>query len=246
MHLDFTGQTALVTGASRGIGRQIALDLAAGGANLIVTSTTAAGASTALEGLGDSARHVVVDFSDPTSCGAFLDFVRGLDALHVCVNNAGTTRHGPSERATEADWTLTNDVNLKAPYFVCQAAAEVMKRTAYGRIVNIASIWGHITMQDRSIYTATKHGLRGLTISYAAELGPFNILVNVVSPGFTLTDMVRKNYTPEHLASLEKRIPMRRLASVEDVSRAVVFLSSSMNSYITGQNIVVDGGYSVL
>lgn len=161
------------------------------------------------------------------------------------VNNAGLTRHGPLENVTEEAWDATNDVNLKAPFFVSQAAAEIMKRDGYGRIVNVSSIWGHVTMAERSIYTATKHGLRGLSISYALELARFNVLVNVVSPGFTLTNMVRKNDSEQQLEEVASRIPVGRLATAEDISRAILFLASDLNSYITGQALLVDGGYSI-
>lgn len=245
MNLDFRGKTALVTGASRGIGHRIATDLAACGAKLIVTSTTPDPKARLVQELGPDTRHVAVDFADGASTSDFLAFVRTLPELHVCVNNAGATRHGPLEDASEEDWDLTADVNLKAPFFVSQAAAEVMQRGGYGRIVNITSIWAHMTMAGRSIYTATKFGLRGLTLSFALELARANVLVNVVAPGFTLTDMVRRNYSKEQLAELESRIPVGRLATVEDISRAVLFLASDLNSYITGQSLVVDGGYGI-
>ncbi len=245
MKLDFRGKTALVTGASRGIGHRIATDLAACGAKLIVTSTTPEPGAELVQEFGPDTQHVAVDFADRASTSDFLVFVRALPDLHVCINNAGATRHGPLEEASEEDWDLTNDVNLKAPFFVSQAAAEVMKRGGYGRIVNVASIWAHITMAGRSIYTATKFGLRGLTLSYALELARANVLVNVVSPGFTLTDMVQRNYSKEQLAELESSIPMGRLGTVDDISRAVLFLTSDLNSYITGQSLVVDGGYSI-
>jgi 3-oxoacyl-[acyl-carrier protein] reductase len=120
-----------------------------------------------------------------------------------------------------------------------------MKRSGYGRIVNIASIWAHITMAERALYTAAKFGLRGMTMSYAMELARDNILVNVVAPGFTLTDMVRRNYSKAQIAAVEARIPMGRLGAVEEVSRAVLFLASDLNTYITGQSLVVDGGYTI-
>ncbi len=244
MKLDFTGQTALVTGASRGIGRQIALDLAECGADLILTSTRD-GDTRLDDGPLDRHRHITVDFTHRESRDGFLAVLRDLPAIHVCINNAGATRHGPFEETTEAEWDATNDVNLKAPFFVTQAVAPQMKRQGYGRIVNISSIWGHISMPERSVYTATKFGLRGLATGYALELASYNVLVNVVSPGFTLTDMVRKNYSEERLQEIRRRIPMGRLADVEDISRAVLFLASGLNSYITGQSLVVDGGFTI-
>ena len=244
MNFDFSGQTALVTGASRGIGRQIALDLAECGATLILTSTRKDDTR-----LGDGPlaehRHVTVDLADRASREDFLAFLAELPAIHVCINNAGTTRHGAYVGISEEEWDRTNDVNLKAPFFVTQAIAPQMTRQRYGRIVNISSIWGHISMPERSVYTATKFGLRGMTTTYALELARDNVLVNVVSPGFTMTDMVAQNYSEERLQEIRQRIPMGRLAEVEDISRAVLFLASGLNSYITGQSLVVDGGFTI-
>lgn len=245
MELDFEGKTALVTGASRGIGRRIAADLAACGATLIVTSTTSEPSETLRDEFGPQSRHVAVDFSDPGATASFLQFVRDLPELHVLVNNAATTRHGPVERVTESDWDTTQDVDLKAPFLLSQAAVEVMKKIGYGRIVNIASIWAHQTMPERALYTAAKFGLRGMTMSFAVELARHDILVNAVAPGFTLTDMIRNNYSAEQIARLESRIPMGRLGSVEEVSRAVLFLASDLNGYITGHSLLVDGGYTI-
>ncbi len=243
MQLDFTDQTALVTGGSRGIGLQIARDLARCGARIILTSTSAKWA--APPELQD-ARHLQVDFTQADSRARFLKVLAALPSLHVLINNAGVAMHRAYEQATEADWDETNDVNLKAPYLVSQAAAQIMTRQRYGRIVNVSSIWGHITMRERSVYTATKWGLRGISVSLAAELAHHNVLVNTVSPGFTMTDMVRRNYSADRLREIEARIPMGRLATTEDISRAVLFLASDLNSYVTGQSLVVDGGYSII
>lgn len=245
MKLDFEGKTALVTGASRGIGHRVAADLAHCGATLIVTSTSAEAGEDLIADFGSATRHFCVDFSDSKSTESFLGNVRGLSQLHVLVNNAGTTRHGPLETASEADWDFTQDVDLKAPFLLSQAAVEVMKRSGYGRIVNITSIWAHQTMAERALYTSAKFGLRGMTMSFAVELARHGILVNAVAPGFTLTDMVRTNYSAEQIAKLESRIPLGRLGGVEEVSRAVLFLASDLNGYITGQSLVVDGGYTV-
>lgn len=245
MRIDFTGQTALVTGASRGIGHQIARDLAASGADLIVTSTRPDDRERLEETLGPGTRHVAVDLADPDGRDRFLDQIRTLPSLDVLVNNAGLTRHGPAEDASESDWDVTNTVNLKGPYLISQAAADVMRTRQYGRIINIGSIWGQITMTGRSIYSATKYGLRGMSISYALELARHGILVNIVAPGFTLTDMVRRNYSEVQLQDLAERIPLGRLARPDDISRVVLFLASDLNTYVTGQHLLVDGGYSI-
>lgn len=244
MRVDFTGRTVLVTGGSRGIGARIASDVVACGADLIVTSTSDLDDATRKE-LGPAARHVKVDFTNPHSCSEFYAYVRGLDKLDVCINNAGVARHGPVEDATEDYWDHTSDVNLKAPFFVTQAAASVMKKGRYGRVVNIGSIWSHMTREGRAIYTGTKFGLRGLTMSFANELGSDNILVNMVAPGPTVTDMMLENYSAEERKKMAENIPVGRLATTEDISNATLFLASELNSYVNGQSLVLDGGYGV-
>lgn len=243
MQIDFTGRTALVTGASRGIGQRIALDLVACGADVVLTST---GPMPDLaERFGPSARHQAVDFHDAESIRRFLAEVRTLERLDVLVNNAATTRHKPIAEVSEEDWDVVADVNLKAPYFLSQAAAEVMRRRGEGRIVHIASIWAHTGKSARSTYAATKYALRGLTAVGAVEWAGDGILVNTVSPGFTLTDMLRRNYTAVERAAMCERVPLGRMAEPAEVSRAVLFLASPLNTYITGQSLLVDGGYTV-
>ncbi len=246
MEIEFSGQTVLVTGASRGIGAQIAGDLAKNGASLIVTATDSSSKDSLMKRYGASTRFFAVDFRESQSTGRFLDSLKQLERIDVCVNNAATSRHATIEGTTEEDWDVTSEVNLKAPFLVSKAVAEVMKRNNYGRIVNISSIWGHVTMKGRSAYTAAKFGLRGLTLSSAVDLASYGILVNAVSPGFTLTDMVRKNYSAEQLKSVVDRVPLGRAAEPEDISRAVLFLASRLNTFTTGQCLVVDGGYSIV
>ena len=246
MKIDFTGQVCLVTGASRGIGNQIAKDLAALGAKIIAASTRASDGPRLRDELGAETEHFAVDFSDAGQCREFYAHVRSLPRLDVCVNNAGLSRHGSVASLEESDWDVTQDVDLKAPVFLSQAAAAPMKRRGYGRIVNIASIWAHVTGPDRAAYTAAKFGLRGVTMSLAIELAPDNILVNVVAPGFTLTDMVKNNYSEEKQRAVAEKIPLGRLAETAEISSAVLYLASSANTYITGQSLVADGGYCIV
>lgn len=243
---DFQDNVVLVTGASRGIGKQIALDFLRCGAKLIVTATHPGKELELVTQFGRETIFIPVDFSNEKSTKSFLEKISRFEKIDVCINNAGLSRHKSLEKITTEDWDITHDVNLKAPFSVIQAVARIMKRNSYGRIVNISSIWGHITMSERIAYTSAKFGLRGLTVSAAAELAKDNILVNSVSPGITLTDMVKNNFHPTKLQALAESIPLGRLAEPFEISRLVLFLASSLNTYLTAQSIVIDGGYSII
>lgn len=245
MPFDFTGQTALVTGATRGIGAQIAQDLARLGARLVLTGANLERVDALRRGEAERAGHqwLQVDFADPASTDAFLAEIAAFERIDVVVNNAGTNKIALVEDTDPTDWDNIIAVNLSAPYKVTRAVVPAMKRNGYGRIVNIASIWGVISKAKRTLYSTSKFGLRGLTVTTAVELAPFNVLVNAVSPGFTLTELTRKILGEEQMAELARQVPMGRMAKPEEISRAVLFLASNLNTYICAQNLVVDGGF---
>uniref|UniRef100_A0A450S9F9 3alpha(Or 20beta)-hydroxysteroid dehydrogenase/3-oxoacyl-[acyl-carrier protein] reductase n=1 Tax=Candidatus Kentrum sp. FW TaxID=2126338 RepID=A0A450S9F9_9GAMM len=246
IELNFQDQTALVTGASRGIGKQIARDLLECGAKLIVTAKHRDEESALYNQLGSSISFLAVDFSNEDSTQRFLREIGFLDRIDVCINNAGILRYQPITEIPASDWDEIHAVNLRAPFLVTQAVAKIMQPRGYGRIVNIASIWGHITLRERTAYTSSKFGLRGLTVNSAVDLAKDNILVNAVSPGFTLTEMLENTRSPDELQELAKSVPLGRLAKTTEISRAVLFLASKLNTYITGQSLIIDGGYSIL
>jgi 3-oxoacyl-[acyl-carrier protein] reductase len=244
VRLDFAGQTALVTGATRGIGRQLAQDFARLGARVLVTGTDAARAdavASKLDGVGH--RALAVDFTDSASFEEFLSSIATEPRIDVLVNNAGINRINPVDRVLDEDWAAMQQVNLEAPLRLTRAVAPLMKAARYGRIVNIASIFGVISKEKRALYSMTKFGLRGLTVASAHDLAPFGVLVNSVSPGFVSTELTDRILSPAERAELAAKVPLGRFASPEEISRVVVFLASSLNSYITGQNIVADGGF---
>lgn len=243
MTIDFSEQTTLVTGATRGIGRQIADDLLRLGARVIGTGTRQEQIDQLNAEAPARASYLCADFSNPASLDAFLEALARYERIDVCINNAGINRVDFVDEIQEADWDAIVAVNLKAPTLITKHVSRLMKRHSYGRIVNISSIWGHISWTKRSAYASTKFGIRGLTVASSNDLAPHNILVNAVSPGFTLTEMVQENYSAEERRTIEARIPVGRMATPAEISRVVLFLASRLNTYITGQSVVVDGGY---
>jgi len=245
--IDFSGKTVLVTGATRGIGAAMAHDFATLGANLILTGTNSsqiAELNRANERAGVRNIHYIqADFADEESLQAFLGEIAGRERIDVCVNNAGTNRIRPIYETSIEDYDFLTKVNLRAPFLICRQVSRMMKRTSYGRIVNIASIWSVVTKAGRSIYTTTKFGLVGMTKTLAIDLAPFNVLVNAVSPGFTMTELTRSSLSDEQMRELADQVPLNRFAQPEEISKIVLFLASDLNTYITGQNIMIDGGF---
>lgn len=162
----------------------------------------------------------------------------------VLVNNAGLNDVHSVEDITEEELLRMTQVNLLAPLRLIRGVAPNMKKQRYGRIVNIGSIWGLAGKPGRTVYAATKHGIHGITQTLAVELAPYNILINTVCPGFTLTDLTRKNNTPEQIDEISSDIPVGRMAQPEEQAAVICFLAEECNTYITGQQIAVDGGYT--
>jgi NAD(P)-dependent dehydrogenase (short-subunit alcohol dehydrogenase family) len=244
MKLNFDGQIALVTGATRGIGRQLAQDFASLGARVLLTGTDeerAVRSASSLPGKGH--RGLAVDFCDADSTDSFITAVGLEPRIDVLVNNAGINRINPVDAVLDDDWLAVQRVNLEAPLRLTRTVSRIMKANGYGRIVNISSIFGVISKEKRALYSMTKFGLRGLTVASAHDLAKYGILVNSVSPGFVQTELTDKMLSPSERASLADQIPLRRFATPEDISPVVVFLASSLNTYVTAQNVVADGGF---
>ena len=237
---------ALVTGASRGIGRAIALALAALAARVVGTATSAAGAAGIDAALAASGgRGIVLDVTDGGALDAAVDAVVDADgALHVLVNNAGITRDTLALRMKDEDWDAVLDTNLTAVFRACRSAMRPMMRQRWGRIVNITSVVGVAGNAGQANYAAAKAGVAGLTRALARELGSRNITVNCVAPGFIDTDMTAA--LPEAAkAALLAGIPLARLGQAEEVAHAVAFLASPLASYITGAELHVNGGMAM-
>ncbi len=247
--IDLSGKTALITGGTMGIGAAIAQELHKAGANLILTGVEDESFIGELnenirkQGI-DNIQYVRVDFTDKNSIDNFFSFLDKQNQLDICVNNAGTNRNNPIDKIITEDFDLLLDVNLKAPLLVTRYISKRMKEANYGRIVNIASIWGTKSRAGRASYTITKSGIIGLTKTSSIELAPFNILVNAVSPGFTMTELTMKTLPEKEFNELKSIVPAQRFAQPEEIAKLVLFLVSDLNTYITGQNIAIDGGFT--
>ena len=237
------GQIALVTGASRGIGRAIAAALAAQGMKVIGTATTEAGAAAIGEALAArGGSGLKLDVTDAAALDAAIDaIVKQHGGLHVLVNNAGITRDTLAMRMKDEDWDAVLDTNLKAVFRASRAAIRPMMKQRYGRIVNITSVVGASGNPGQANYAAAKAGVAGMTRALARELGSRGVTVNCVAPGFIATDMTHS--LPEaQKAALLASIPLGRLGSAEEIAHAVAFLASPGAGYVTGTELHVNGG----
>jgi 3-oxoacyl-[acyl-carrier protein] reductase len=242
--IKMAGQVALVTGASRGIGRAIALGLAQQGLKVIGTATSDAGAAAIGEALAafPGSRGIKLDVNDGAGVEAAIEaIVKEHGALHVLVNNAGITRDTLSMRMKDDDWDAVLDTNLKAVFRVSRAAIRPMMKQRYGRMINITSVVGASGNPGQANYAAAKAGVAGMTRSLARELGSRGITVNCVAPGFIETDMT-KSLTEAQTGALMAQIPLGRLGSAADIAHAVAFLASPQAGYITGAELHVNGG----
>lgn len=246
--MQLQGKVALVTGASRGIGRAIAVDLARHGATVFCTSTKEGGCAdtlAAIAALGagaGKATALVADVADAASVDALAKAVLdGAGKLDLLVNNAGITRDGLFLRMSAEDFDGVIGTNLRGAFLVCKAFARTMAKSRGGRIVNIGSVVGITGNAGQANYAASKAGLAALSQSLAQEFGGRGVTVNTVAPGFITTDMTAS--LPEEVAKgMLAQIPLGRFGSPEDVAHAVTFLCSDAAAYITGQTLVVDGG----
>jgi 3-oxoacyl-[acyl-carrier protein] reductase len=237
------GQVALVTGASRGIGREIAAALARAGVTVVGSATTDAGAAAITEALGpQGGRGIALNVNDAAALDAAIDAtVKQHGALHILVNNAGITRDTLAMRMKDADWDAVLDTNLKAVFRASRAVMRPMMKQRYGRIVNITSVVGASGNAGQANYAAAKAGVAGMTRALARELGSRGITVNCVAPGFIATDMT--DTLPEaQRAALLTQIPIGRLGDAAEVAAAVLFLASPAAGYITGSELHVNGG----
>lgn len=246
MHVDFSERRALVTGGTRGIGAAIVDALVGAGCTVISTGTSAESthsAQQAAKEAGRAIRYAPVNLEDRDATERFAEQMAS-ERLDVLINNAGINRLGLVGELTMSDWDAVMAVNLRAPTVLCNAIVPGMVDRGYGRIVNIGSIFGNVSRSKRVSYSTSKFGLMGLTRAIALDHAARNVLANVISPGFIDTELTRSILTPEQCAELAASTPMRRLGRPEEIARAVAFLASEANSFATGQQLIVDGGFT--
>lgn len=234
----FSDKKVFVTGASRGIGRAIAQAFRAEGAWVIGTCTNANS-----ETDDNCQEWVAADFADIEQIRACAERLHHAEP-DVLVNNAGINKIAPFVEINAEDFLAIQQVNVFAPFLLCQAAIPAMKRKGWGRIVNVSSIWGKISKEHRASYSASKFAIDGMTLALAAEHSADGIIANSVAPGFIDTELTRRVLGEAGIEGLVSRVPARRLGQADEIARLVLWLASEENTYLAGQNIAIDGGFS--
>jgi 3-oxoacyl-[acyl-carrier protein] reductase len=231
------GTTALVTGGTRGIGRAIALRLTADGVAVTVTGTRPDGEAP------EGCAYLAIDFSDTAATERFATGIaaQGFDIL---VNNAGINKLSPFAEISLAEFELIQRINVTAPMLLARAVVPGMRARNWGRIVNVGSIWSIISKEQRASYSASKFALDGLTAALAAEVAVDNVLVNTVAPGFIDTELTRRMLGDEGMRTLTASVPMRRAGTPEEIAVFVAWMAGPENTFISGQCIAIDGGFT--
>ena len=232
-----SGKVALVTGGTRGIGKAIALELQNKGASVIITGTKSIFEST------EGYQYIGVDFSNREATMEFANKVKNIKP-DILINNAGINKIGAFAEISLEDFDQIQQVNQYAPFILSQAVIPGMKEKKWGRIVNISSIWGKISKEYRASYSVSKFALDGMTSALSAEVAQYGILANCVSPGFIDTELTRSILGDDGIDRVVSQVPAKRLGGVDEIAKFVAWLSSVGNTYITGQNIAIDGGFT--
>lgn len=234
----FSGKKIFISGASRGIGLAIAHAFRAEGAWVIGTRT---GKNSITDDVCQE--WVTADFLDMEQIRNCADIVRHAEP-DVLINNAGINKIAPFIEIAPSDFQSIQQVNVFAPFLLCQAAIPAMVRRGWGRIVNVSSIWGKISKEHRASYSTSKFALDGMTLALAAEYAANGILANCIAPGFIDTELTRQILGEQGIQTLVSAVPARRLGQADEIARLALWLASGENTYITGQNIAIDGGFS--
>ena len=237
--MNFEGKNILITGGTKGIGKAIA-DCFFDKTNvkkIIITGTNIK------DNINPNFTYLAVDFNDDISLNNFLENIRNLD-IDILINNAGINKISEFNDIKDEDFLKIQNINLIAPFKICKAVIPNMKQRGWGRIVNISSIFGKITKEFRASYSASKFALDGMTASLAVELAEYGILANCVAPGFVDTELTKKILGQNGIDNLIQKVPIKRLAKPNEIAELVLWLASEKNTYLTAQNIIIDGGFT--
>jgi 3-oxoacyl-[acyl-carrier protein] reductase len=238
MNYDFSNRKVLITGGSRGIGAALVKAFLSQKADVTYTGQKAVPTEKI-----DKAHYLSLDFNEAASIETFLKEISNQH-FDILINNAGINKIDTFDQIELDDFRTIQKVNVEGPFILCKQLVRPMAEQNFGRIINIASIFSSISKEKRASYSASKFALVGLSKALALDYATKNVLVNVVSPGFIDTELTRKILTETQIKDLTSQVPMKRLGTPEEIAEVVLFLASSQNTFITGQNIIADGGFT--
>ena len=247
VEINLKEKVALITGGTRGIGKSIVDQFLLAGANVLATGTNPETIEKLnRENENPSLKYLQLNLNDSENVKSFIKNTLTSESVDILINNAGINIVADAAEISDDDFQKIQEINVHGPFLIAQALGKKMIEKKWGRIVNISSIWGVVTRPGRLSYSVSKMALLAINKTLAVEWAKYNVLVNAVSPGFTLTELTKTTNTEEELNIIKDKIPQNRLALPEEIAKGVLFLSSNLNSYVVGQNLIIDGGYTAI